>query len=142
MLSSVTLIPALFTLFGRSAFWPNIPGVGYEQMKTHSFWGKTAPFVTTIPIVSVAVLGTFLLLSSSHVFTMTYEFDTMKSFPDDMPSIEGYEILEDKFEKGDLAPTTVLFESKDPRSEEHTSDSSHVASSYAVFCLKKKKNNT
>src|SRR5690625_6641811 len=25
-----------------------------------------------------------------------------------------------------------------PRSEEHTSDSSHVAISYAVFCLKKK----
>src|SRR5215469_7533529 len=30
------------------------------------------------------------------------------------------------------APTT-------PRSEEHTSNSSHVESSYAVFCLKKKK---
>src|SRR5690606_24961330 len=27
------------------------------------------------------------------------------------------------------------------RSEEHTSDSSHVKISYAVFCLKKKKNN-
>src|SRR5207249_8071725 len=26
------------------------------------------------------------------------------------------------------------------RSEEHTSDSSHVSISYAVFCLKKKKN--
>ncbi|HLS59950.1 MAG TPA: MMPL family transporter [Virgibacillus sp.] len=118
MLSSVTLIPALFTLFGRSAFWPKIPRVGDEQMKTHSLWGKIARFVTTKPIVSVAVMGTFLLLSASHVFTMTYEFDTMKSFPDDMPSIEGYEILEDKFEKGDLAPTTVLFESKDPLTPE------------------------
>src|SRR5690606_42064813 len=28
------------------------------------------------------------------------------------------------------------------RSEEHTSESSHVKISYAVFCLKKKKNNT
>src|SRR5204862_7088335 len=28
---------------------------------------------------------------------------------------------------------------KRPRSEEHTSESSHVESSYAVFCLKKKK---
>ena len=28
------------------------------------------------------------------------------------------------------------------RSEEHTSDSSHVSISYAVFCLKKKKNKT
>src|SRR2546426_5134123 len=28
------------------------------------------------------------------------------------------------------------------RSEEHTSNSSHLVISYAVFCLKKKKNNT
>src|SRR5690625_7656272 len=111
-------------------------------MKTLAVWGKVVRLVTKNPIESVSVIGTFFLVSGSHVFTMTYEFDTMKSFPDDMPSIEGYENLEDKFEKGDLAPTTVLFESKDPRSEEHTSDSSHVASSYAVFCLKKKKNNT
>src|SRR5690625_6487419 len=34
----------------------------------------------------------------------------MKSFPDDMPSRVGYDILETEFEKGDLAPTTVLFE--------------------------------
>lgn len=114
MLSSVTLIPALFTLFGRSSFWPKIPRVGDEQIKTHSLWSKIARFVTTKPIVSVAVIGTFLLLSASNIFTMTYEFDTMKSFPDDMPSIEGYEIMETKFEKGDLAPTTALFESKDP----------------------------
>ena len=118
MLASVTLIPALFTLFGRSAFWPKIPRVGDEHMKSHSLWGNIARFVTTKPIVSVAVVGTFLLLSASNIFTMTYEFDTMKSFPDDMPSIEGYEILETKFEKGDLAPTTVLFESKDPLTPE------------------------
>src|SRR2546426_3864102 len=29
---------------------------------------------------------------------------------------------------------------QDSRSEEHTSDSSHLVISYAVFCLKKKKN--
>src|SRR5690625_7400186 len=72
ILSSVTLIPALFTLFGRSAFWSKIPRVGDEQMKTHALWGKIARFVTTKPIVSDAVIGTFLLLSASHVCTMTY----------------------------------------------------------------------
>ena len=37
----------------------------------------------------------------------------MKSFPEDMQSRQGYEILEEKFHKGDLAPTTVLFEGKE-----------------------------
>lgn len=42
---------------------------------------------------------------------MSYEYNTMKSFPDDMPSRVGYEVLEDKFSKGTLAATTVIFES-------------------------------
>src|SRR5690625_4932919 len=112
MLSSVTLIPALFTVFGRSSFWPKIPRVGDKQVKSSSFWSKVGRFVTTKPIVSVAIVGIFLLLSASNIFNMNYEFDTMKSFPDDMPSREGYEVLEEKFEKGELAPTTVLFESE------------------------------
>src|SRR5699024_3546794 len=112
MLSSVTLIPALFTLFGRSSFWPRIPRVGEKQVKSSSFWSKVGRFVTTKPVASVAVVGAFLLLSASNIFNMTYEFDTMKSFPEDMPSRVGYEVLEEKFEKGELAPTTVLFESK------------------------------
>src|SRR5690606_8073888 len=112
MLSAVTLIPALFTIFGRTAFWPKIPRVGDEHIKASSFWSKVARFVSTKPIISVVVIGLFMILSASNIMNINYEFDTMKSFPNDMPSRVGYEILEEKFEKGDLAPTTVLFESK------------------------------
>lgn len=118
MLAAVTLIPALFTIFGRTSFWPKIPRVGDEGVKTSSFWSKVGRFVTTKPIVSVVVVSIFLLLSGSNIFNMTYEFDTMKSFPDDMPSREGYEVIEEQFEKGELAPTTVLFESKTAVTEE------------------------
>ena len=52
------------------------------------------------------------------MFNLKYEFDTIKSFPSDMPSREGYEVIEKEFEKGDLAPTTVLFESKNEITEE------------------------
>lgn len=118
MISSVTLIPALFTIFGRNAFWPKIPQVGDEHIKQSSLWSKVAKFVTTKPIISVIVIGLFLLLSASIIFSTTYEFDTMKSFPEDMPSRMGYEVLEYKFSKGELAPTTVLYESKEPVTEE------------------------
>ncbi|HEX6595028.1 MAG TPA: MMPL family transporter [Bacillota bacterium] len=109
MLSSVTLIPALFTVLGRKAFWPKIPRVGDETVKKNSFWSKTGRFVTKKPIVSTVVIGVFLLASSSNVVNITYEFNTMKSFPKDMPSRKGYEILENQFDKGELAPTTALF---------------------------------
>ncbi|WP_102273916.1 MMPL family transporter [Cytobacillus massiliigabonensis] len=113
MLASITLVPALFTLFGRKSFWPKIPQVGDAKVKTNSIWSKIGRFVVKKPGLSVVVIGAFLLLSASNMFNLKYEFDTMKSFPEDMQSRMGYEILEEKFEKGDLAPTTVLFEAKD-----------------------------
>lgn len=112
MLASVTLIPALFTLFGRRSFWPKIPRVGDETVKRNSFWSKIGRFVAKKPGLSATIMGIILLLSASNLFNLTYEFDTMKSFPDDMQSRQGYEILEDKFAKGDLAPTTIIFEGK------------------------------
>ncbi|KOP79967.1 MMPL family transporter [Cytobacillus solani] len=118
MLASITLVPALFTLFGRKSFWPKIPRVGDTKVKTNSIWSKIGRFVVKKPGLSVVVIGAFLLLSASNMFNLKYEFDTMKSFPEDMQSRMGYEILEKKFEKGDLAPTTVLFEAKDEVSAE------------------------
>ncbi|MCA1322377.1 MMPL family transporter [Bacillus tianshenii] len=112
MLASVTLVPALFTLFGRKAFWPKTPRVGDEKVKDNSLWSKVGRFVTKKPGLSVVMVSLFLLLAASNMFNLKYDFNTMNSFPEDMPSRQGYEILEEKFEKGDLAPTTVLFESK------------------------------
>ncbi|MHC0037011.1 MMPL family transporter [Pseudoneobacillus sp. C159] len=113
MVASVTLVPALFTLFGRKSFWPKIPRVGDEKVASHSIWSKVGRFVVRKPVLSVAVISIILLVSASNMFNLKYEFDTMKSFPEDMPSRQGYEILEDKFAKGDLAPTTVLLEANE-----------------------------
>ena len=112
MLASITLIPALFTLFGRKSFWPKIPRFGDETVQKHSIWSKIGRFVSRKPGLSASVIGIFLLICASNMLNLTFEFDTMKSFPDDMESRQGYEIIEEKFHKGDLAPTTVLFESE------------------------------
>lgn len=114
MIASITLVPALFTLFGRKSFWPKIPKVGEATEKTNTIWGKIGSFVVRKPVVAAGVIGFVLLLSSLNMLNINYEFDTMKSFPKDMPSRVGYEILEEKFEKGDLAQTTVLFEAEKP----------------------------
>ncbi|GGA22491.1 MMPL family transporter [Psychrobacillus lasiicapitis] len=111
MFASVTLIPALFTLFGRKSFWPRIPKYEEQEVKASSLWNKIGSFVVNKPLIAAFSILIILVVSALNMFNMKYEFDTIKSFPDDMPSREGYEIIEEKFEKGDLAPTTVLFES-------------------------------
>jgi putative drug exporter of the RND superfamily len=113
MFASITLVPALFALFGRKSFWPKVPRVGEESVKSNSIWSKIGKFVVKKPVTSVFVIGIILLASALNMLNLKYEFDTMKSFPADMPSRLGYEILEEKFEKGDLAATTVLFEAKE-----------------------------
>lgn len=113
MLASVTLVPALFTLFGRKSFWPKVPKVGDSKVKTNSIWSKIGRFVVRKPGLSVTVIGVFLLVSAANLFNLHYEFNTMKSFPEDMPSRQGYDILEEKFAKGDLAPTTIVFEGEE-----------------------------
>lgn len=112
MLASVTLVPALFTLFGRKSFWPKIPKVGDVQIVHNSLWSKVGRFLVKKPLASALSILLLLVLAASNMFNLTYEFVTIKSFPSDMPSRVGYELLQEKFEKGDLAPTTVLFESE------------------------------
>ena len=113
MMASVTLVPALFAIFGRKSFWPVIPKVGDTTVKPSSVWSKIGRFVTKKPIVSLVVIGVFILVSASYNVNLKYEFDLIKSFPDDMQSRVGYEVLEEKFAPGELAPTTVLLESNE-----------------------------
>jgi putative drug exporter of the RND superfamily len=113
MIASITLVPALFTLFGRKSFWPKVPRVGDETVKKNSIWSKVARFVVKKPGLAVVLVSAFLLLSATNMFNLKFEFNTLNSFPEDMPSRQGYNILEEEFAKGDLAPTTVLFEGEE-----------------------------
>ncbi|WP_175615193.1 MMPL family transporter [Piscibacillus halophilus] len=118
MVASITLVPALFTLFGRRAFWPKIPKVGQDKLKSNSFWSKVGGFVVKRPIGSVALVAIFLFISALNMFNLEYEFNTLHSFPEDMPSRAGYEVLESNFDSGQLAPTTVLYEGDEALTEE------------------------
>lgn len=134
MFAEVTLVPALFTIFGRKSFWPKIPRVGDEHIKENALWSKIGRFVTQKPVISVVSVGVFLIASAINMVNIKYEFDMIKSFPFDMPSRIGYEILEDKFEKGDLAQTTVLFESKEAVSEEKQKELANALADQPFVC--------
>lgn len=118
MLASVTLVPALFTLFGRKAFWPKVPKFGQEKEVKHGFWGPIAKFVVNKPLLSGGLVAIFMVVTALNVFNLQYEFDTAKKFPEDMPSRIGYEIVESNYNKGELAPSTILLESVNALADE------------------------
>ena len=117
MLASITLVPALFTLFGRKAFWPKVPKYGEEKEVKHGIWGPLAKFVVSKPGISGGLVAIFMVVTALNVFNLDFEFNSVKNFPEDLPSRVGYEIVEEKFNKGDLAQTTVLLESDEAMKE-------------------------
>lgn len=118
MLGSITLVPALFALFGRKAFWPKVPKFGESKEVKHGIWGAIAKFVVNKPYLSGGLVLIFMIITSLNVFNLEYEFDTVKSFPEELPSRVGYEIVESRFDKGELAPTSLLVESEQALTEE------------------------
>ncbi|MDN7246227.1 MMPL family transporter [Planococcus shenhongbingii] len=142
MIASITLIPALFTLFGRKAFWPKVPKYGDAKNVKHGIWGPVAKFVVNKPLLSGGLVAILMLVSALNVLNLDFEFDTVKSFPDDMPSRVGYEIVEEKFEKGDIAPSSLLVVSDEPIAEQAAADLSEQLASYDEIASARLSNRT
>lgn len=124
MLASITLVPALFTLFGRKAFWPKAPKLGEQAEVKHRFWGAVAKFVVNKPRLAGGAVALFLVVTALNVFNFQFEFDAVKKFPKDLPSRVGYEIVESRYNQGELAPVTLLIvhEQQQAISEQQTQD--------------------
>src|SRR5699024_6696865 len=104
----------LFVLFGRKSFWPYIPKVGSKAKEKRGFWHKLASSVTKRPGVFGSIIFVVMLVVSLNVLTNEYSFNLIKSFPEDMESRVGFELLEDNFAPGELAMTTLIVESDEP----------------------------
>ncbi|OPH49624.1 hypothetical protein BC351_37145 [Paenibacillus ferrarius] len=113
LLGGLTLIPAVFALVGRRAFWPLIPKkeprAAAEQPK--GLWAAISTFVTKKPAFTATILFILLIVSSLSGLSMRYSFNLMKSFPSDISSRQGFEILQERFPQGQLAPVTILLQS-------------------------------
>lgn len=115
-LGGISLIPAIFTLVGRRAFWPAIPKIDKQNYKNEGkkgFWNKVGKLVTKNPGIVLGVLLLLLLVASTNISTTKISFNQLESFPDDIPSRQGFELLSDSFPQGKLAPIDIVLVSKE-----------------------------
>ena len=108
VIGGLTLVPAVFTLFGRTAFWPFIPKEGEAKKEKTTIWNKIGGLVTRRPGILAVVITAIMIVFALNISSIQYSFNLLKSFPEDMESREGFEILEDKYSPGSLAPTQVI----------------------------------
>ncbi|SDX22500.1 MMPL family transporter [Paenibacillus sp. CF384] len=126
MIASLTLVPALLSLLGRASFYPFIPRTPEMAAARAKKKGKAAPalqsrqtlgdrlgeFVVRKP-KRIAVITTIILVICVIFATqIKYTFDTLSSFPADSPSREGFTLIADHFNAGELAPVQVIAETK------------------------------
>src|SRR5690606_34718922 len=122
----VTLLPAVLGILGRAAFWPFVPRTEeaekanavkknkpYKQRKpNHRYMRKVGEFVTSKPWLVIIVAGAILIGLGFASTTIKYNYDLISSFPEDMPSREGFTIIEENFTPGELAPVQLLVDSE------------------------------
>ncbi|MCA0754156.1 MMPL family transporter [Paenibacillus sp. N4] len=124
--ASLTLVPALLAIFGRAAFFPFVPRTDAMEQARATNRGRTfrkadpdkklgakvgrlviaKPW--TIVLSCVLVLGVLAAFSTQ----IKYTYDLLSSFPEDMPSREGFDIIAEAFTPGELAPVTVIVQTE------------------------------
>lgn len=122
-IASLTLVPALLAIFGRSSFWPFIPRTPEMEQERARAKGKpvreprkskmrVGGFVVRRPwmvmIVTVLILGVLATFSSQ----IKYTYDILSSFPKNMASREGFDLIGQQFSKGELAPVKLMVDTK------------------------------
>ena len=106
LIAGLTLMPALLALLGRRAFWPRRPKLG--DATEHRTWQRIGERVAAAPKRAAALVAVILVVLALGCLLYSPRFSFTEDFLKDMPSKQGYALLERHFPKGSLAPTTVL----------------------------------
>ncbi|HEY5388111.1 MAG TPA: MMPL family transporter, partial [Thermoleophilia bacterium] len=106
LIAGLTLMPALLALLGRRAFWPRVPKQG--DATSHRTWERVAGWVAAGPRRAAVLVAAILVVLALGCLLYSPRFSFTEDFLTNMPSKEGFALLEKHFPKGALAPTTVL----------------------------------
>ncbi|HEX8054021.1 MAG TPA: MMPL family transporter [Thermoleophilaceae bacterium] len=110
--ASLTLLPALLTMFGRPGFWPRRASVEFspddEVHERSGVWRRVGGRVLRRPglalIVTLAIFG----LGSLGLFAYAEDYSTENGFKQKTESVEGFKALSESFPSGATDPSTVM----------------------------------
>jgi RND superfamily putative drug exporter len=108
LLASLTLAPALASIFGRNLFWPR-----HEERKESTgkeksgLWHKIADLSSGKPLLVIAVALVVMILPYLALPGLNRSFDQMNEIPPGSESVSGFHILEKHFNIGEMDPPAV-----------------------------------
>lgn len=125
-IAAMTILPAILALLGRAAFFPFVPrtievekerslqkGKPFKERKEHHRLSrKVGRVVTKRPWLVITITLVLLAGLTTFVPQIKYSYDLLSSFPEEMPSREGFTLIEENFSPGELAPVKVVVDTE------------------------------
>ena len=109
LLASVTFLPAVLVLLGRSAFWPLRPKLGSAHPEASGLWARVAGVISARPRATWVLTALVLLVGVAFVPQLKASGTAQSDvFLTDVDSVAGQEVLSRHFPGGSGAPTVVL----------------------------------
>ncbi len=110
LLSGLTLVPALLATLGNRAFWP----AKARHRSTGRLYEMTSKLVSSRPLLTILVIGAAMGPFSVYGLSRDLNYDMVSELPDDLPSVQGYQLLQKQMGGGVLFPLTVVVTERDP----------------------------
>jgi RND superfamily putative drug exporter len=112
MVAGLTLLPALLTIFGRRGFWPRRSVVEFDPEHAsearQGAWRRFGDKVLERPGLALAVTLVIFVGGALGLLAYKVDYSTTTFFKKSVDSVEGFELMEQAFPAGTLAPMTAL----------------------------------
>jgi RND superfamily putative drug exporter len=112
MVAGLTLLPALLAIFGRVGFWPRKGTVAYDPEHAGTaragLWRRFGDRVLERPGPALAVTLGIFIIGALGLIQYKVDYSTTSFFKESVDSVEGFELMEEAFPAGTLAPMTVV----------------------------------
>ena len=126
--AGLTLTPALISLFGHKLLWPG--HLKEKQHDTTANWRRIGKWLTLWPMAFIVPMLVLLGLPYLALPRMGFSANLLSQMPKTMGSVEGYNILKEHFNTGELSPLDIVIENT-------AGDLTTVASLEALIQLEK-----
>ncbi|HEX5939683.1 MAG TPA: MMPL family transporter, partial [Dehalococcoidia bacterium] len=118
--AALTLLPAVLSLLGDKVNKGTIPFLGTKKSvdTPGGFWYRTTNVVMRHPLISATASVALLVAASIPYFSLELGFNGIGTLPRDLEPRQAFDILDEEFSAGVVAPTEVVVAADDVNSPE------------------------
>jgi RND superfamily putative drug exporter len=115
MAAGLTLLPAILATLGRRAFWPAVPRAAHAAPAVGALWRRVGRLVGDHPAATAAGVTLVLVAGALGSLGGREPLDFSEAFRDPPESVQGEQVISDRFIPGRAAPLSVVtsFRSKE-----------------------------